>query len=242
MKRKLCTLLTALLLIVPAFAAGQHVSVDSIGLSVDVPDDFGVFTQEMDPSAPQLAQFGFTYDACMQTLKDNNIVLQAIAPDQSYSVVVNVFEDSRTRGEVAYLQLSDEELTKMAENLVAAYEKNGVSCKPITLYTENPAAKFMRIELTGSTGDTTTPPVIQYATVVGGRGVHFTLLEPKSGAFTDEMDQTLLSVVRSAAFRADASVATETDFTPLIVIVFAIVLLGVFLRRKRRKVAAKPKE
>lgn len=242
MKRKLCTLLTALLLIVPAFAAGQHVSVDSIGLSVDVPEDFGVFTQEMDPSAPQLAQVGFTYDACMQTLKDNNIVLQAIAPDQSYSVVVNVFEDSRTRGEVEYLQLSDEELTKMAENLVAAYEKNGVSCKPITLYTENPAAKFMRIELTGSTGDTTTPPVIQYATVVGGRGVHFTLLEPKSGAFTDEMEQTLLSVVRSAAFRADASVATETDFTPLIVIVFAIVLLGVFLRRKRRKAAAKPKE
>ena len=114
MKRAVSVFLAVLIVLcaaVPAMAASKEYTIPELdNMTIEVPEDLFVFTQDLDPSDPNLIAAGYT-DIISKgnEFKDNNIYLNVVGENGSPNVMIAKKESSRTQEVYNLSLLSDEE-------------------------------------------------------------------------------------------------------------------------------------
>ena len=98
--KKLCALLPlcalSLAAAVPVCAADDvtEYRIDEIGLTVEIPNDFAVFTREIDENDPALPKYGLTKDFVLSSFQEDNIYLSALNESGGPDVIIRAFENN----------------------------------------------------------------------------------------------------------------------------------------------------
>ena len=98
--KKLCALLllcAQLLAAAMPVCAAEDVTeyrIDEIGLTVEIPNEFTVFTREMDENDPALPKYGFTKDYVLSSFQEDNIYLSAFNESGGRDVIIRAFENN----------------------------------------------------------------------------------------------------------------------------------------------------
>ena len=97
--KKLCALLLLCALSLAAAApvcAADDVTeyrIDEIGLTVEIPNEFTVFTREMDENDPALPKYGFTKDSLLSFFQEDSTYLSAPNEAGNLEVAIRVFKN-----------------------------------------------------------------------------------------------------------------------------------------------------
>ena len=125
--RVLCLLACLLCLCISASRADQSCYLPVLSMRVSVPDDWDVFTRNMDPDASVLKQYGETPESINDLLIPANIYLDAV-PDGAQRELTIIM----TENEIQDLSLFDDEtLDYMQVLLGQRLEEQDISCTDI---------------------------------------------------------------------------------------------------------------
>jgi len=143
MKRKtvLFILIAALLAFAVHAADTVNIRLDELGMSLDVPADCSVFTRNMSPDDPALAEYGIDLEQLNQLMAERSIYLDLLSDDPAYeglvTMVPNVVENMTV--------FNEDVLESLKEPLTNEYEANGMTVDSVDYFT-NDQAVFFRTE------------------------------------------------------------------------------------------------
>ena len=143
MKRKtvLFILIAALLAFAVHAADTVNIRLDELGMSLDVPADCSVFTRNMSPDDPALAEYGIDLEQMNQLMAERSIYLDLLSDDPAYEGLVTMVPNV-----VESMTLFDEDtLESLKEPLTNEYEANGMTVDSVDYFT-NDQAVFFRTE------------------------------------------------------------------------------------------------
>lgn len=196
----------ALLVPISAQATGTTTyDLDQLGMSIDIPDDYDVFTRDTPADDPAYAWYGFTKESFDSLLEERNIYLNAIPPNSSREIVVTMIESTIQ----SFHLMSDTTLSFLASTWTDVYEDSGVTCLKYEIY-QHQQVKFVKIYI--SQEDDGQPVYgLQYYTVCNGQAINITM-HSYSGELTQADEDSLQEIVDSANFW-NAEPIPETDIT-----------------------------
>ena len=143
MKRKtvLFILIAALLAFAVHAADTVNIRLDELGMSLDVPADCSVFTRNMSPDDPALAEYGIDLEQMDQLMAERNIYLDLLSDDPAYEGLVTMMPNVVENMTV----FNEDVLESLKEPLRQEYETNGMTVDSID-YFSNDQAVFFRTE------------------------------------------------------------------------------------------------
>lgn len=205
MKRLLMVLLTLCLffsLFSPAaFAAGNIYKLDELGMSIELPQDYVVFTRDIKSNDPNLSAYGLTRDELYSLMVDGCIYLNAWDKDLNYEIVVTM-TDSPVED---FNLFSDTALTDMASSLKEEYQNYGITYIKSELY-QHSQAKFVKIYISQQSNGSTVYG-LEYSTVYNSQAINITL-QSYSGKINSDKEAILKKIVDSVCFDTAPSVAS----------------------------------
>jgi len=96
MKRVLYLVVTMCLLLcslsITSFAKNQTYVLDELGMSMAIPDEFVVFTRDIDDNDPNLTEYGLTKDYMETLMLNGNIYLNAWDSTVNHEIVVTMID------------------------------------------------------------------------------------------------------------------------------------------------------
>lgn len=194
-----------LYLVAPALAAGTTTyELDALDMSIEIPDDYCVFTRDMPDDDLRYAQFGFSKEDLGDILEESNIYLDALLPDVSNEIMVTMV-DSPVED---FAQFSDTTLTAFASTLWDTAEDYGVTYIKSEIYPHE-QVKFIKIYTSRLDNDWTVY-VLQYYTVCNGQAISI-MMQSRAGEITQANEEDLQKIVDSANFRG-AKPVSEVEF------------------------------
>lgn len=154
--------LMVLLFAVPAFAEEDMVqySIEELGMSIDVPSDYVVFTKDMAEDDPVFSYYGISKSD-----------LESVMAPEDYLYILNLKDNSgiqisMTEGDVKdFNLLSDETLAVLEENLESGYLQDDSGPATAEIY-RHKQAKFFKIEAGGEDGSS---HICKYYTAYNGQ-------------------------------------------------------------------------
>lgn len=190
--KKIAAMLMAIMLVnnlvIPARAASEEYVVSEMGISVEISDEYIVFTREMDKNDAALSDYGISKDELMEQFAAGNIYLNAVLPDGNEEIVVTMEENIISE----FNGLGETWLLTLASTLKDGYEEYGVSVSSYDIY-HHPQLEFIRIYF--NTTDKTTYG-LQYYTIYGGQAMNFTM-RSYDGPISGSQERTIQNVVDS---------------------------------------------
>ena len=176
-------------------------NLEDVGVTIDLPNDFAVFTRDIDPNDPNLELYGLTKESMETLMKNGNIYLNAWNTTIDYEIVVTMTDNSIRD----FAMFSDSTLLTMMSGLYDEYEKLGISYIKSEIYnTKN--QKYVKIYISQPSNGTTVYG-LQYYTVVNYKATNITM-HSYSGVI-DESREAILEKIVSSAFFADSYVPDE---------------------------------
>ena len=211
MKRTIGLFMLAVLLLIFTVQAADtvSVSVEELGLRIDLPTDCSVFTRATPAEDPALAQYGIAIDQLKQIFEQGNIYLDALGDDPAFEFLITM-----TPNAVKDMSQFDEQtLDSMLDLLRDQYESRGIQVTELVRYA-HPQAVFFRA--TGSTelsGNLT--QIQQYYTVHNNQAINFTL-QYQGEQIPEEHLATVQAIIDSVIFEEEAAEtpAAETEAQP----------------------------
>ena len=210
--KKTLALLTAFSIILcmalPVYAASREYTVSDMGLSLTIPDEYTVFTRDMDKNDPAFADFGITKDTLMDQFTAGHIYLNAVLADGNEEIVVTMEENMISE----FNGLGETSLLMLASTLKEGYEEYGISVSSYDIY-HHPQLEFIRIYF--NTTDKTTYG-LQYYTIYGGQAMNFTM-RSYDGPISGSQERTIQNVVDSVDLHFYVPTKTPVEETPAFV-------------------------
>lgn len=189
-------LLTCFLFLFPvsSYAAGTTTyDLDELGLSVDIPDSFWVFTRGTPADDPGYAEYGISKADMDSILEEKDIYLNALSSELNCEIVVtkigSILDDFSTWSDVALLTMTD--------GMKDVYSEAGVTYIKSEIY-NHPQAKFIKIYISQKSGDIKQYSV-QYYTVYNSQAINITL-HSYAGELGQEREDIVKEIVDSADF------------------------------------------
>jgi hypothetical protein len=223
--KKIMTLLMGLLMSVSLFltsvqAATTEYKFADINVSVYVPDDLITFTRSVTSNNANLDLLGVDdVEELRALMKINNVYLEAVPSDVSYELIISGKDTSTADLNT----LSDSDLNNIFKDYVAASDNidNDSVTEKVTgssIQKEDNAVYFVT-DVTSVSNNDITIYMKKYYTVMMGKAVSFSI-QANGQALTDEMQQILLDVVRSASYKTIHKSILENEYVSEILATF----------------------
>lgn len=235
------TVLAAFLLGMPVLAAEKEYTIPEMdNMTVQVPDDLFVFTQDLDPTDPNMIAAGYT-DIISKgnEFRENNIYLNVVGENGSPNVVIAKKESSRTREVYNLSLLSDAEFEEFLDEMRGDEEEQAADPSMQTMeYTveryDTPNQPFFVLELsmdsTDQLGRETTITELCYSTIINGYSITIDTYN-ENGPISDEARQLAQSIADSAEFPIvnEKPEQTEGSSTALGILIMAAPILVIVI-------------
>ena len=177
----------------PAFAASDTYELDELGMSIEIPSDYVVFTRDVRSDDPNLSAYGVTKDELSSLMLERNVYLNAWDKDINYEIIVTMTESQL----VDYNQLSDTTLNGLVSALDTEYAAMGITLIRSDIY-QHSQAKFAKIYISQPNNGETAYG-LQYNTVYGGKAINITL-QSYSGKIDASKETIIQIIVNSVHF------------------------------------------
>lgn len=188
---------------IAAFATNTNTyRLDALGMRVEIPDNYIVFTRNVQDDDPNLSLYGLTKEDMLSAMETRDIYLNAWDENATFEIVVTMTESSL--GD--FNQLSDTELLTLASSLETVYDAAGVTYLRSEIY-QNDQTKFLKIYI-NQPNDGITVYGVQYYTVYNGKAINLTL-QSYEGMIDAAKESAMQNIVYSAHFDRDP-VLSET--------------------------------
>ena len=200
MRRKtLLFFLMAVLLIFSVRAADTvNIHLDEMGMSIDVPSDCSIFTRNMSPDDPMLAEKGIDSTQLQQLMEERSIYLDLLNEDPAFEILVtmqaNVVQDMTV--------FNEEELEALKEPLAQEYELNGMSVTSVERFTTDQTV-FFRTE-----GDISGTQAVIYYTIFDHQAISI-VLRYTGDSMPEEYRTQIQQMVDSVRF--DGAATAQSD-------------------------------
>ena len=182
-------------------AEGTVYTVDEFGLELTLPEDYYVFTRDMEQDDPALAVFDITKDEVLSAMEESELYIEAYSSDLDEMIKLTV---KQSEG-IDYRLVPDEELEACAEEAKNEFEAAGNTVLETGIY-KNSQTKFIKMKVLTKVAAAENQEVIIYMTTVSGWDYLFTLKGPYEEDNTKE--KVLNEVVDSAWFAENKIVYT----------------------------------
>lgn len=178
---------------VSASAAGSTYYLSELGMQIDLPEDYIVFTRDTPADDPNFILYGISKEDMDSLLVQQSMYLDAITSTGDAEVVVTMIESPLED----FNQLSDSTLKILASSFTAEYESMGITLLRSEVY-QHSQAKFLKIYISRSSEQGTVYG-LQYYTVYDGKAINVTLhsYQGEIGAYEES---ELLDIVDTVRF------------------------------------------
>ena len=151
-----------------AFADSTAYEIDTLNMSIPIPDDMLVLTRDSTENDAFFKKFKLNYNTTMSKLTESNIYLEAVTEDSALTLTVTMTrtEDSAEIG--SYNSLDDEELTNIMKKL--RENKTYKDASPV----EYKGVKYICLNMSFKNGKKTVQAQ-QYNTVMNGENINITM-------------------------------------------------------------------
>jgi hypothetical protein len=223
--KKIKTLLMGLLMSVTLFltsvqAATTEYKFADINVSAAVPNDLAVFTRSVTSNNANLDLLGVdNVEELRALMKINNVYLEAVPSDVSYELIIS----GKDTTSADLNTLSDSDLDSIFKDYIAASDNidNDSVTEKVTgssIQKEDNAVYFVT-DVTSVSNNDITIYMKKYYTVMQGKAVSFSI-QSNGQALTEEMQQILLDVVRSAEYKTIHKSIFENEYVSEILATF----------------------
>lgn len=187
-----------------AFAANTTYELDELGIRIELPSDYIVFTRDIKANDSNLIAYGLTKDSLSALMQERCIYLNAWDEDNNYEIVITMlnspFDD--------YNLFSDTTLSTFISALDTEYASMGITMLRSEFY-QHSQAKFAKIYISQlNNGESVYS--LQYHTVYNGRAINITL-QSYSGIVDSSKESVLKTIIDSVHF----DTAPQFNPTPL---------------------------
>ena len=195
MKKAQIVLILVLLLsfLTVVFASTTGYRLDDLGIVVLVPDEYYVFTREVETNDPRLKPIGMTKDELVKQMVDNNIYLTAIA--KNFGFEINITMDANKSPD--FDTIDDATLSSLSSALKSTFEKTGFTVGKYSIYNHTQTKFIKMYHSTIEHGQTTY--CLQYYTALDKMGINV-VMRSYEGPITSEKDSLIESIVKSISF------------------------------------------
>lgn len=191
---------------VPAFAESNSFELDELGLTVTIPSEYDVITQDTATNSLIFSELGVSGADLIADFKASGIYLNALPKDVIDEEIVATMTPS---GLDNFSIFSDTALITLVSSIINEYEAFGIDVLEYDIY-NHPQAKFIRIRFI----DTSSSAYgLQFYTMYDYKAINFTL-RSYSGGISQDQEDTIESIVDSIVFDTDpvaAPTMPETD-------------------------------
>ena len=184
-----------------AFAAGSSYKLDELGMSIELPQDYIVFTRDIKSNDPNLSAYGLTRDELYSLMVDGCIYLNAWDKDLNYEIIVTM-TDSPVEDFNLY---SDTALMDLASSAEDEYRNYGITYIKSELY-QHSQAKFIKIYISQQSNGSAVYG-LEYSTVYNSQAINITL-QSYSGKINSSKEAILKEIVDSVRFDTAPSAAS----------------------------------
>ncbi len=201
MKRIFVFLLCALFVIsaVPAQATNISYKIDSVGISISLPQEMYVFTRQLRPDDERISALGLTYEALMSSFESQDIYLEAMDTEAFNEIVVI----SEPTADTNYYELGYDGLYNAAIAEEKALEAAGRKITSSDLF-ENNDIDFVK------TVSVSNDCQVQYTTVYNGRKIKIRLID-FDGKVTEDEAESFETIVETVAFAAPPAIEPKNE-------------------------------
>lgn len=191
MRKTTVILLAAILLLtmtMPALAATNTYDLPELKLSLEIPEEYLVFTREPEDIDAELEYYGMTKEELLDIMLSSDIYLDAFSADWTSEIVVTMTEN--TIKEMG--KLSDDILMGMKSMMEEEYESMNVEMSSFEIY-HTEVLTFIRIYFHNPEASSYS---LQYYTIYDHRAMNFTL-HSFDGQITRPQEQLMEKLVNS---------------------------------------------
>lgn len=196
--KKFCFLILMLTLLfmmsTTAFAASNETyRLDELGLSIDIPSDYVVFTRDIADDDPNLSVYGLNKNDMSDLMESRNLYLDAWDTYVNFEITVTMTDISISD----FNLISDTTLNFLASSFTEEYASYGITIDTCEIY-QHDQAKFLKIYQSKPDGANIVYG-LQYYTVYDHKAINITMLS-YSGAIDSEKGSILASIVKTVHF------------------------------------------
>lgn len=197
-----------LVLLMPMVALATEVDIVSADMTIDLPDDWYVFTRENIENNSKLEELGLTYDFMEDLMYGNDMYLDAISDEEEF--VISVLAVSGVGNLNDYFDSEVEDLAKEIQEDIglAEYELYNNDYKYV--YLEYMDAGYY---------------IINYYTIIADRAYTFTF--QKETEFTNEEKETYKEIVDSVKFDKYVPLDNNKEIIVVAAGIGLVVVLGI---------------
>lgn len=200
-------LMLLLQMILSSHALGANVwTLDELGLSLELPENYVVFTRNIKENDPNLAEYGLAKKAMDNIMRSGNIYLNAWDEDVSHEIVVTMIESSFPD----FSGLSDTALLALVSMTVEPYEAAGATVNGYEIY-QHDQTKFIKLYL-DQQNEGTLVHTVQYYTTVSKKAINITM-HYYAGEVDAYNERVLQDIVDSAVFVGATETPTPVEST-----------------------------
>lgn len=199
MKRTCLSILMFMLLLsfpVKAFAVSQTYSLDALGMSIDIPSEYVVFTRDIADDDPNLSAYGLSKNDMADLMESGNIYLNAWDKDVNFEIIVTMIDSTISD----FNLMSDTMLNTLGTSFEDEYAKSGITVEKYEVY-QHDQAKFIKIYINQPNGAETVYG-LQYYTVYDNKAINVTM-QSYSGKIDSSKESTLNEIVNTVHFEQD---------------------------------------
>lgn len=183
-----------LALFLPAYAAGSTTyDLDELDMSIDIPDEYYVFTRDTPASDPNYALLDINKADLDSLMESRDIYLNAIMSDPMGEIVITKISSSLKD----FSTLTDRTLSQLASDAKQVYEQAGVTYLRHELY-QHAQTKFIKVYLSQQSGGQTVYG-LQYYTVCDAKAINITL-HSYAGPIDADKEAIIKDIVDTADF------------------------------------------
>lgn len=178
----------------------KEVPVDEAQITLRLPNDCYILTQSIDSDDAYIQKMGADREKVEAYYKEAGIVLNAIAKDSSYEIVVTVNENQNVNYIYNMQSLPDEQIEEFAKTIQEAYTGYGYTVENHSIY-ENKNGVYVLLDF-GQTYEQNSVMCRQYYTIRDSKIYNYTL-RSYTGEISQELIEYMNDMVDSLIYHQD---------------------------------------
>lgn len=182
-----------------------EITIEEADIKMELPASCYLLKQQIAEDDPYLQKVGADREKIQNYYKEAGIILNAIAEDDSYEIVVTMNENDKVGYIYDMQSLTEEQIREFADTIQETYASYGYTVESYELY-ETSAASYVVFSF-GQVYEEKKIQCRQYYTIRDSRIYNITL-RSYSGEVTSALEQMIVQVVDSIAFTEDTQEAT----------------------------------
>lgn len=225
--------IAALLLVISAvsgFAVLMSYEINSIGLKIDIPNEYRIIMRDTPSDDPVFEQVGLDYDSVMTNLGKSNVYLQGYNSDNTKIIAVTMNIDESSKEIVSYNNLDESQLETIQQGFMAS-----------EMYKDSKVTELGQLKMISLEFQSTASGVDVYGIQgnVVENGMNYNIVIQKTGsALTQTERNEFDSILNSVEIREpDTGVFTGNMILTLLIafLCAVVVILFVIILKNRRK-------